>query len=151
MAIDPQHTSSPEFRDTLVTDIEWVFDFGVQDAVTLREGDTVDTDSEPGWIVITLQPFDPGGFPEVIKHPISKIIGERHRLRVMKVRVGPVGPAATGSVTVPVGPAPADSGASIPADRVSPEGHGDSTLPAPPAPPDPPLRRKTRRPKVVPE
>lgn len=116
MAIDADKLSSPTTRLILVTDVEWRFDFGLKDAVTLREGDTIDAKSEPGWVVVTLQPVIPGGFPEVVRHQITKIISERHQMRVMEVPVSPPKnpiPApvvTTASVDAPVAPAPAPTG-----------------------------------------
>lgn len=161
MALDPQKTSSPEYREILVTDIAWVFDYGIEDSVTLREGDTIDHTSEPGWLVITLQPLTEGLFPEVIRHPVAKIIGERHQMRRMKVRItGPTAPTghpevevplpfadeASGSATGPVGRGLRDSGASPTPDTGVPEGLVAPTPQAPPTPRGPrPRRRASRR------
>lgn len=145
---------SPQFRDVLVTDVEWRFDYGLTDALTLKEGDTLDTESEPGWVVVTLQ--HPGGFPEIVRHQVSKIISERHQLRVQKVPITP-GPGVleapeapgAGSTVGPVDPAPAMTGASRHEGPVSQTDDPPfrQALPAPPSPR--PRRKRSVRPPMA--
>lgn len=152
MAIDADKLNSPTTRPILVTDVEWRFDFGLKDAVTLREGDTIDSTVEPGWVVVTLQPVVLGGFPEVVRHQITKIISERHQMRVMEVPVSPPTspiPApvvATASAGGPVAPAPAPTEAAPPEAGFALQAEQDSPPSGLPSPRRRAPRRKTSPP-----
>jgi hypothetical protein len=144
MAIDSDKILSDPYREILVTDIEWRFDYGEHDAATLREGDVIDRTSEPGWVLITLQSLVPGGFPEIVRHQVCKIISERHRLRRMRIKADPPGGTTEGGASGfgPADPTPGHSGALRIGGIGAPEGPQAPTPPAPPIRRDPAPRRR---------
>jgi hypothetical protein len=148
MSIDNLQTE--QFRDLTVTDVEFVFDFGIKDLITLYDGDVIQHNTAAGTIDVIFAPKDSRRFPEYVSYQISKIIVQRTQQRIMRVRVTPPVtphppaplPEAEAVASVPPVIAPESSS---PADSDSPAAASPSRRPASPAPGRPRRRRTTQR------
>jgi hypothetical protein len=78
---------SGQFEEIVVTDIDWLFDGGIREGVSLRDEDTIQYDKAEGVINVILESRIPNGFPECFTYQIGKIIGQRTAQRRMKVAI----------------------------------------------------------------
>jgi hypothetical protein len=78
---------SGQFEEIIVTDIDWLFDGGIREGVSLRDSDTIQYDKAEGVINVILESRLPDGFPECFTYQIKKIIGQRTAQRRMKVAI----------------------------------------------------------------
>lgn len=144
MAID--HLSTEPFREITVTDVEFLFDFGLKDSITIYDGDAFDHNPALGTIEVILAPKALGRFPEYISYQVSKIIVMRKCQRIVRVKITPPlsDPVVAASASVP---APVDPESSNPSDSttlaaIPPPGHPAVTSPGSPA-----RRRRTPTPR----
>lgn len=76
-----------QFTEVVVTDIDWLFDGNIKEALTLRDTDTIKYNTVEGSVDIVLAPRDADDFPEYISYQIAKMIGQRTKQRHMKVAI----------------------------------------------------------------
>lgn len=78
---------SPRVREIIVTNIDWLFDFGIKESLTLYDTDTVEYNAAEHTVDIVLAPRTPEGFPEYITYHVGKIIGQHTQQARLKVGV----------------------------------------------------------------
>lgn len=126
MALD--HLTTEPFREIIVTDVEFLFDFGLKDSITLFDGDVLDHNPTLGTIEVILAPKDLGRFPEYISYQTSKIIVMRKCQRTVQVKITqpppppplPPTPSDPAGSAAPSAPFPTSPESSNPVDSDSP-------------------------------